>query len=162
MAKMDVDQAVREIESGKLPQWIEDHLRAYRESGGRVGHHWDSTVSGGKGMVTCLILTTIGRRSGEKRSSPLLYGTDGDAFVVIGSKGGAQKHASWYLNLVAHPEVELEVGPDRFPARARVATGAERERLWKLMVDIYPPYEDYQAKTTRELPVIVLEKSSPR
>lgn len=158
MSKLDVDGTVRELESGSTPKWIQDHLEVYRRSAGKEGHFWDSTIAGGKGMVPCLILTTIGRRSGEKRSSPLIYGTDGDAYVIIGSKGGAEKHTGWYYNLLANPDVELEVANERFAARARVATGAERERLWAKMLDVYPPYRDYQAKTSREIPVVVLEK----
>ena len=131
----------------------------------------DTSAFGGKGPTPCLILTTIGRRSGEKRSAPLIYGKVGKVgkvpsgagsdydYIIIGSKGGAPEHASWYLNLVANPEVEVQVGADRFAARARIASGDERARLWAQMVDVYPPYAEYQSKTTRKIPVIVLERS---
>ena len=105
-----------------------------------------------------LLLTTVGRRSGEKRTSPLIYGTAGAAYVVIGSKGGADTQPNWYLNLRADPVVEVQVAKERFPARARVATGKERAQLWEQMVQVFPPYREYQKKTKREIPVVVLEK----
>ena len=108
--------------------------------------------------MPCLVLTTIGRRSGEKRTSPMFYGTAGDAYVIIGSKGGADTQPGWYLNLRANPVVEVQVGREQFPAHARVATGQEREQLWEQMVQMAPPYRDYQKKTKREIPVVVLEK----
>jgi len=104
------------------------------------------------------LLTTIGRRSGEKRTSPMFYGTAGDAYVVIGSKGGADTQPGWYLNLRANPVVEVQVGREQFAARARVATGKEREQLWEQMAQLIPLYRDYQKKTKREIPVVVLEK----
>lgn len=158
MSKIDVDQRVRDLEAGKTPEWIAEHLRIYRESGGAEGHLFDSSVGGGLGLVTSLLLTTVGRRSGEKRTSPLFYGTAGEAYVVIGSKGGADTQPGWYLNLRANPAVEVQVARERFPARARVATGKEREQLWEQMIQLYPPYREYQKKTRREIPVIVLEK----
>ena len=158
MSKIDVDQTVRDLEAGKTPEWITEHLRIYRESGGAEGHLFDSSIGGGVGLVTSLLLTTVGRRSGEKRTSPLFYGTAGEAYVVIGSKGGADTQPGWYLNLRANPAVEVQVARERFPARARVATGKEREQLWEQMVQLYPPYREYQKKTRREIPVVVLEK----
>lgn len=107
MSKIDVDQRVRDLEAGKTPEWIAEHLRIYRESGGAEGHLFDSSVGGGLGLVTSLLLTTVGRRSGEKRTSPLFYGTAGEAYVVIGSKGGADTQPGWYLNLRANPAVEV-------------------------------------------------------
>lgn len=141
-----------------MPEWITEHLRTYRESGGAEGHLWDSSVAGGLGLVPCLVLTTVGRRSGEKRSSPLIYGAAGAAYVVVGSKGGADTQPGWYLNLLADPAVEVQVASEHFTARARVATGKEREQLWEQMVQLYPPYREYQKKTRREIPVVVLEK----
>jgi proline iminopeptidase len=160
MSKIDVDQTIRELEAGKTPEWITEHVRIYRESGGAEGHLWDSSAAGSSGLLPALLLTTVGRRSGEKRTSPLIYGTLGDAFIVIGSKGGADKHPRWYLNLLANPAVELQVGKDLFAARARVATGKERQQLWEQMLKVYPPYRDYQQKTKREIPVIVLDRKS--
>jgi len=159
MSKFDVDQANRDLEeTGKPPAWVAEHLRLYRESGGAEGHLFDATIAGVPGLVPCLLLTTTGRRSGEKRTSPLFYGTAGDAYVLIGSKGGADTHPAWYLNLRANPTAEVQVGREQFTAHARVATGKEREHLWEQMVQMAPPYRDYQKKTKRELPVVVLEK----
>jgi deazaflavin-dependent oxidoreductase (nitroreductase family) len=129
-----------------------EHVRRYRETGGEVGHIWNG--------VPTLLLSTTGRRSGEERTTPLIYGQNGDAYVVVASKGGHPTHPAWYLNLVAEPKVELQVAADRFPARARTATAEERARLWPLMASIWPAYDDYQAKTEREIPVVVLERSA--
>ena len=161
MDKVDVDQAIRDLEAGKTPALITEHLRTYRESGGAEGHLFDSTVVGGLGLVTSLLLTTTGRRSGGKHTSPVFYGTAGNAYVIIGSKGGADTQPNWYLNLRANPEAEVQVARDHFTVRARVATGKEREQLWEQMVQLYPPYREYQKKTKREIPVVVLEKQLP-
>jgi len=159
MSKFDVDQANRDLEeTGKPPAWVAEHLRMYRESGGAEGHLFDATIAGVPGLVPCLLLTTTGRRSGEKRTSPLFYGTAGDAYVLIGSKGGAETHPAWYLNLRANPTAEVQVGREQFTVRAREATGKEREQLFEQMAQMAPPYRDYQKNTKRELPVVVLEK----
>jgi deazaflavin-dependent oxidoreductase (nitroreductase family) len=128
----------------------QEHVRRYQETDGEVGYIWNG--------VPTLILTTTGRRSGSRRSTPLIVGRDGDDHVVVASKGGAPDHPAWYLNLVDRPEVEVQVGADRFRARARTAEPGERERLWKLMTGIWPAYDDYQRKTDREIPVVVLER----
>src|SRR6266511_4210951 len=158
MSKIDLDQTVRDLEAGKTPAWIAEHLRIYRESGGAEGHLFDSSIGDGIGLVPSLLLTTVGRRSGEKRTSLLFYGTAGAVYVVIGFKGGANTHPGWYLNLRANPVVEVQVARERFTARARIAIGKEREQLWEQMVQLYPPYREYQKKTRREIPVVVLEK----
>jgi deazaflavin-dependent oxidoreductase (nitroreductase family) len=158
MKKIDVDQAIRYLEAGKTPEWITEHLRVYRESGGSEGHLFDASTVGGQGLVPSLLLTTKGRRSGEQRTSPLFYGSTPSGYVVIGSKGGADTQPAWFLNLLADPVVEVQVGTDRFTARARIATAQERDRLWAQMVEVYAPYRDYQKKTSREIPVVVLEK----
>lgn len=141
-----------------LPKWIGDHLRRYLESDGADGHMWDSAPVGGPGPIPTLLLTTTGRRSGQPMIMPLIYGKIDSGYVVVASKGGAPQHPGWYLNLVAHPEVEVQVMAERFHAKARTATGEEREALWKKMAVIYPPYNAYQAKTDREIPVVVLER----
>jgi deazaflavin-dependent oxidoreductase (nitroreductase family) len=158
MGKINLDQTLRDLEAGKTPDWIAEHLRIYRESGGAEGHLFDSTLGGGIGLVPSLLLTTVGRRSGQKRTSPLFYGTAGDAYVIIGSKGGADTQPKWYLNLRANPQAEVQVAREHFTVRARVATGKEREQLWEQMVQLYPPYQEYRKKTKREIPVVVLEK----
>jgi deazaflavin-dependent oxidoreductase (nitroreductase family) len=130
----------------------EEHVRRYRETGGEVGHIWRR---GSK----VLLLTTTGRTSGEPRTTPLIYENADDAYVIVASKGGAPEHPGWYRNLAKDPEVEVQVKGDLFPARARNATGDERERLWKLAAQQWPPYDDYQQKTDREIPVVVLERA---
>ena len=139
----------------KIP-WIAEHIRLYQTDPEKA-HHWDSTPLGGPGILPTLLLITKGRKSGETRMLPLIYGADGDRYVVIASKGGMPSHPLWYRNLEAEPECELRVGAKRVAARARVATGDERERLWNMMAKIYPPYLDYQKATTRTIPVVVLE-----
>jgi len=107
-----------------------------------------------------LILTTVGARSGEQRETPLVYSKDGEDLVVIASKGGAPTNPAWYHNLVAKPEVTLEVLGERFGARARVTAGEERDRLFRNQADEMPGFDDYQRKTTRRIPVVVLERTT--
>jgi deazaflavin-dependent oxidoreductase (nitroreductase family) len=145
-----------EIPEG-MPKWMADHVRQYVGSGGVEGHMWDSSSVGGPGLLPTLLLTTTGRRSGKTRTMPLIYGESGGSYVIVASKGGAPKHPAWYLNLDALPEVGVQVGTERFTAKARTASGAERQRLWAQMAGIYPPYLDYQNKTDREIPVVVLD-----
>jgi deazaflavin-dependent oxidoreductase (nitroreductase family) len=105
-----------------------------------------------------LLLTTTGRRSGLARTTPLIYGRAGDRYLVVASRGGAPAHPSWYENLVAQPIVQVQVMADRFKARARTATPAERPTLWKTMAAIWPAYDEYQQRTAREIPVVILER----
>jgi deazaflavin-dependent oxidoreductase (nitroreductase family) len=130
--------------------WVADHLKRYLATNGEDGHEWRG--------ITTLALTTLGRRSGKPRRTMLIYGKDGDRYVVVASKGGAPEHPLWYENLTAHPEVVVQVLADRFHARARTAEGEERARLWKRMAGIFPNYDEYQQKTSREIPVVVLER----
>ena len=137
-----------------LPDWIRDHIRRYLESDGADGHMWDL---GGPGLVPTLLLTTKGRKSGKPQLLPLIYGKTENGYAIVASKGGAPSHPAWYLNLTAHPEVEVQVEAERFRARARTATEAERSTLWDQMVGIFSPYADYQKRTEREIPVVILE-----
>ncbi len=132
------------------PGWQQEHARRYRESGGKDGHIWEG--------VTTLLLTTTGRRSSQPRTTPLIYGRDGDRYLVVASRGGAPQHPAWYENLVAKPEIEVQVMADRFKARARPASKAERPALWTIMAKIWPPYDEYQARTSREIPVVIIER----
>ena len=136
--------------------WIAAHIELYRTDPEKA-HMWDSTPVGGPGPLPTLLLTTKGRKTGAPRALPLIYGPAGDGYVVIASKGGMPKHPLWYENLVANPECEVQVGAKHLAARARVAEGEERERLWNSMVAIYPPYTTYQKATERTIPVVVLE-----
>jgi deazaflavin-dependent oxidoreductase (nitroreductase family) len=129
----------------------DEHVRSYRETGGEVGHDWKEGTS-------ILLLTTKGRKSGEPRTTPLIYGTAGDDYVIVASKGGADEPPGWYVNLQAEPDVELQVLDEVFPARARTATAEEKPELWRTMVGEWPHYDDYQEKTDREIPVVVLER----
>jgi deazaflavin-dependent oxidoreductase (nitroreductase family) len=131
--------------------WVAEHVQRYIETNGEDGHMW-------RGAPT-LILTTIGRHSGKARRLALIYGRDADQYVVVASKGGAEQHPEWYLNLRDNPEVQVQVMADRFRARARTATPEERERLWPQMVAIWPAYADYQKKTDRQIPLVILERS---
>jgi deazaflavin-dependent oxidoreductase (nitroreductase family) len=129
----------------------QEHVDRYVATDGEEGHDWRGT--------TTLILTTRGRRSGEQRSTPLIYQRDGDALLVVASKGGADEPPAWYLNLADDPAVTVQVRGDRYAARARVATAQEKPAMWQKMVATWPAYDDYQQKTSREIPVVVLERA---
>jgi deazaflavin-dependent oxidoreductase (nitroreductase family) len=140
-----------------LPDWIREHIELYLKDG-EAGHYWDASLGGGTGMLTTLLLTTRGRKSGRESVLPLIYRPTGSGgYCVIASKGGAPAHPAWYLNLQADPRVRIQVANDRYDAVARTAKGEERARLWQLMVDYYAPYTDYQAATERQIPVVVLD-----
>jgi deazaflavin-dependent oxidoreductase (nitroreductase family) len=130
----------------------DEHVKRYEETDGTEGHDW-------KDGSKTLILTTTGRKSGEPRKMALIYGEHGENYLVVASKGGADKHPSWYLNLVENPDVTVQVLGDKFSARARTATAAEKPELWSTMVGEWPAYQEYQQKTEREIPVVVLERS---
>ena len=142
-----------------MPQanWTQEHVARYIESGGADGHIW--TGHDGKGDFPCLLLTTSGRKSGERRVTPLIYGRDGDDYVIIASQGGRPNHPAWYFNLDADAKVGVQVQADVFAASARTAGAGDRDRLWKMMAQIYPPYDEYQVKAaSREIPVVVLSR----
>ena len=140
-----------------MPGWIQKHVKQYLESGGAEGHMWDSAVVGGPGPLPTLLLTTTGRKSGTKQLVPLIYGKTDGGVVVIASKGGAPEHPGWYQNLEKTPEVELQVKDEVFRARARVAQGEERERLWRKANEVWPHYAEYARRTDRVIPVVALE-----
>ena len=141
-----------------LPDFMVKHANRYLASGGTEGHMYTIDVPG-RGEITApaLLLTTSGRKSGEKFIFPLFYGTDGDRYFVVASKGGAPEHPGWYRNILANPDVEVQVGTKKLRARARTATGDERTRLWNKALEHWPPYADYKLKTEREIPVVVLD-----
>ncbi len=142
----------------KMPQWMVDHANKYLSSGGSEGHVYKiKPPNYGELEVPALLLTTTGRKSGEKYIFPLFYGKSGNSYFIVASKGGAPEHPGWYRNILANPDVELQVGTRKLRARARTATGAERAKLWEEAVKFWPPYADYQRKTDREIPVVVLE-----
>lgn len=133
---------------GLMGVFIALNVGLYRRSGGRI--------MGKMGGAPILLLTTTGRKSGRSRTVPLLYVKDGACFVVVASYAGSAKHPAWYLNLEQSPKVELQVGRERFAAVARRASAEEKARLWPKLVAIYPQYEDYQKRTTREIPLVIL------
>ncbi len=126
----------------------EEHVKRYRETGGEVGHIWNG--------ATALLLTTVGNKSGQLRTTPLIYAQDGDDYVIIASKGGAPSHPAWYLNISKTPEVEIQVLDKVMQATATTVEGAERERLWKVATDVWPNYDQYAERTDRLIPVVKL------
>ena len=130
----------------------EDHVRRYRETDGEDGHEWFEGT-------TILLLTTTGRKSGEPRTTPLIYDRSGDDLLVVASQGGAPKHPAWYLNLQADPEAEVQVKGERYRVRARDANAEERPAMWEQMNRMWQHYDTYQTLTDREIPVVVLERA---
>jgi deazaflavin-dependent oxidoreductase (nitroreductase family) len=133
--------------------WVAEHIREYVATDGRRGHR----LSGWK--ASTLLLVTRGRSSGRLRKTALAYAEHDGRYVVVASNGGAQRHPDWYLNLVQDPAVKVQVRDDRFAARARDATADERPALWELMTSIGPELDDYQRKSGREIPVVILERT---
>jgi deazaflavin-dependent oxidoreductase (nitroreductase family) len=142
----------------KLPQWMKDHVDRYLKSGGTDGHMYTTNfLNQPQRTVPSLLLVTKGRKTGNKHLFPLFYGEAGKGYFIVASKGGAPDHPGWYKNIVVNPEVELQVGTKKLKAKARTVSGAERTKLWDQAVVWWPPYVDYQKKTTREIPVVVLD-----
>jgi deazaflavin-dependent oxidoreductase (nitroreductase family) len=131
--------------------WVNKHIREYDETGGAKGHLW-------RGVAT-LLLTTTGRKSGIQRRTALIYRKVGEAYAVVASYGGSPEHPQWYSNLVADPEVTVQVGDDTFAGRARTADDAERAELWPLLAEVWPDYDKYQTKTDRQIPIVLLERA---
>jgi deazaflavin-dependent oxidoreductase (nitroreductase family) len=130
----------------------QEHVKRYVETDGEVGHDWQEGVP-------VLILTTTGRRSGEPRATPLIYGRNGNEYLVVASDGGAPEPPAWYRNLSEDGDVQVQVKADRFAAHARTATPEEKPELWRTMTGIWPSYDEYQGKTDREIAVVVLERT---
>jgi deazaflavin-dependent oxidoreductase (nitroreductase family) len=131
--------------------WVRHHISDYVRTGGAKGHRWHG--------VSTLLLTTRGRRTGKLRRTALIYGLDGERYLVVASRGGADHHPDWYRNLVADAEVQVQVGEEAFVGRARPATAKEKPKLWKQMASIWPDYDRYQAKTDRDIPVVIIERN---
>ena len=129
----------------------DEHVRVYRETNGETGYLWNG--------APILLLTMTGRKSGQKRTIPIIYTPVGDKYVIIASKGGSPTHPKWYLNVSDDPNVELQVKADVFKAKARTAQSPEREQLWAEAIKIWPNYDIYQSRTTRQIPVVVLERA---
>jgi deazaflavin-dependent oxidoreductase (nitroreductase family) len=122
-------------------------IKEFRENGGKV-----------KGWAPLILLTTKGAKTGQTHSIPLMYVPYGNQILAIASKGGAVKHPEWYYNVLAHPDVTVEVGNEKFETTARILAGAEREKAFEKAVEVFPPYGRYQKKAPREIPVIALER----
>jgi deazaflavin-dependent oxidoreductase (nitroreductase family) len=129
-----------------------EHVRVYRETGGERGYRWRGTE--------ILLLTTRGRRSGEERTTPLIHRVDGGRWVIVASKGGTPENPAWFENLSADPNATIQVRDEVIPVRASVAEGEERERLWSLMTEVWPAYDEYAQRTDRHIPVVILERRS--
>jgi proline iminopeptidase len=129
----------------------DEHVRRYRETDGEEGHVW-------RDGSTILLLTTKGRKTGLDRTVPLIYGWQGENPVIVASKGGAPDHPGWFKNLLRTPEAEMQILDRHFRVHARAAEGDERARLWEQMNRIWPHYEEYQEKTERRIPVVVLDR----
>jgi F420H(2)-dependent quinone reductase len=134
------------------------HVWLYRKTGGRLGSHWRLGSAFPRG-VPVLLLTTTGRKTGIRRTTPLLYLEDGDRYVIVGSQGGLPKHPKWFNNLVAHPDIEVQVGARVERRQARVASPAERDTLWPKLVELYSDFARYQSWTDRTIPVVLLERA---
>lgn len=130
----------------------DEHVRRYIETNGEEGYEW-------RNGTKILLLFTKGRKSGEERINPLIFEPDGSDYLIVASRGGTPEHPGWFLNLEAEPEVEVQVKGDRFKARARTATEDEKPRMWQKMVEAWPDYDNYQEKTDRQIPVVVLERA---
>lgn len=128
---------------------MDGHAQIYRLTGGRIGHHLP-------GLPPILLLDHVGARSGTRRTTPLLYVDDPPNVVIVASKGGYPRNPAWYHNLLAHPDTQVQIGSERRAVTARVATPSERERLWPMAVETYPGYRDYQRRTSRTIPLMVL------
>ncbi|KUL40098.1 nitroreductase family deazaflavin-dependent oxidoreductase [Actinoplanes awajinensis] len=128
------------------------HVARYIETDGEEGFHW-------RNGTEILILFTTGRKSGEERSHALIFREYEGAYLVVASKGGAAAPPAWFVNLSANPQVEVQIKGDRFPATARVATAEEKPAMWAKMVEAWPDYDEYQTKTDREIPIVVLDRN---
>ena len=130
----------------------DEHIRKYEETDGDVGFEW-----GGHG-ATILILTTTGRKSGKERKNALIFQEVPGGYAIVSSKGGSPDHPDWHYNLVANPDVKVQVKGDKFDARAHVADSEEREKIWPKMAKVWPDYNEYVKKTDRQIPIVVLER----
>jgi deazaflavin-dependent oxidoreductase (nitroreductase family) len=133
-----------------LTPLMRGHAILYRATGGRVGQRIP-------GLPPTLLLDHLGAKSQVKRTTPLLYALDGENIVIVASKGGFPSNPAWYYNLLAHPDTTVQIGGERRPVHARVASAEERTRLWPLVVSVYGRYESYQRRTQRQIPLFVLE-----
>lgn len=146
-----------EVERQKL-DWMKWHIETYIRSGGAEGHILDLRDVGAFNFCPTLLLKTIGRKSGKSRVSPLMYGITGGEVITIASKGGADVHPAWYLNLQGKDEVEFQIATQAFRASLREPQGTEREELWDFIIKVFPPYGEYRKIAKREIPLLAMRK----
>lgn len=142
--------------------WKDEHLSLYLRSGGAEGHVMDVTDIGGHKFTTMLLLEYIGRKSGKMMITPLIYGDIGGEVVIVASKGGADHHPAWYLNVKDRKELSFQIATQAYRATWREPHGAERSKVWDFMVSVFPPFEKYQASTAREIPLVMMSATGPR
>jgi deazaflavin-dependent oxidoreductase (nitroreductase family) len=131
----------------------DEHVRRYQETDGEVGYDWNGAPT--------LLLTTTGRHSGERRTTPLIFGRDGDDYLIVGSVGGSPKHPGWYWNLQSEPSASIQVKREHLDVVAQVASAEDKPRLWRIMNEVWPNYDVYQTRTDRDIPVVVLRPRHP-
>ena len=154
------DTTMAEIAKARR-NWKDDHLGTYLRSGGAEGHIVDVSDIGGHKFTTTLLLKVVGRKSGKTRINPLIYGDTGGEVVIVASKGGADHHPAWYLNIKDSKEIDFQVATHAFHGTWREPQGAERAKVWDFMVGVFPPYKSYQASTDREIPLVMLSADEP-
>ena len=147
---MDLQLRIADRTWPVLSKLMGGHAQIYRLTRGRIGHHIP-------GVPPMCLIDHVGAKSGTRRTSPLLYIEDGDNVVIVASKGGYEKSPAWFYNLKANPDTTVQIGNQVRPVRAHVADEAERERLWPKAVEVYPSYQQYQDRTDRQIPIVVLE-----
>ncbi|OBK31614.1 nitroreductase [Mycobacterium asiaticum] len=141
--------------------WMNEHLERYLRSGGSQGHIVDLSPLGGRKMTTHCLVKYVGRKSGKTFIKPLIYGNVGGEIVIVASKGGADAHPEWYLNIVASETIEVQVATQAFEASWREPEATERHEVWEYMSHLYPPYVSYQRSTSRHIPLVMLNTLRP-
>lgn len=154
----DADAAAIRADRG---DWMREHLTRYLESGGTRGHIVDLSSVGGRALTTHCLIRYLGRKTGKRYVKPLIYGNVGGEIVIVASKGGADSHPEWYLNIVAGETVDVQIATQAFGATWREAEGTERHDVWEYMCHLYPPYVSYQQSTSRHIPVVMLSTQRP-
>jgi deazaflavin-dependent oxidoreductase (nitroreductase family) len=156
-----MSDATMSVIAKERKNWKDDHLGMYLRSGGAEGHIVDVSDIGGHKFTTTLLLQVTGRKSGQTRTNPLIYGDFGGEVVIVASKGGADHHPAWYLNITGSREIRFQVATQAFRGTWREPSAAERPGVWDFMVGVFPPYKNYQASTSREIPLVMIRAEEP-
>lgn len=154
------DESSAEIRAARK-DWVGDHREMYLRSGGTEGHIMDITPVGGHSFTTHCLIRYQGRKSGKTFITPLIYGDIGGEVVIVASKGGADQHPEWYLNILESKEIEFQIATQAYRATWREPKGAERDKVWNFMVDVFPSYANYQKSTSREIPLVMMKAVAP-